>query len=111
MRNIIDRLKEPTPYFFQIIRNIGALIATTAAFFIGLQKAGFDLPEWIDKTLNFYTLTEGITIVFISQLTSICRNQYGQFDQEQKNEFLQNKTNFKNGKHPILVNDDRQTKT
>ena len=91
MKTFLQRLLEPTPAFFQIIRNLGASLVAIALFFIALQAKGFVLPEWVSSVLNFYTVAGGLTMSLIAQLTSIWRNEDGTINEVKKANYLKEK--------------------
>lgn len=91
MKQLFQRLFEPTPLFFQIIRNLGASVVAFATLIITLQTQGYVLPVWVTSSLNFYTLSGGAITTFISQLASTWRNSDGTINEEKKQSDLEKK--------------------
>ena len=62
-----------------------------ALFVILLCANDFVLPNWINDVFNFLSLANGFVIMTVAQLTSTCRNEFGQIDPDKKKEYLDNK--------------------
>jgi len=98
MKQVIQRLFEPTPPFFERIRNIAMIVAAMAIFFIWLQSnfefpewKQFRFPKWINEQMNYKTVILGFEIVFLSQLTSVYRDRFGNIDPALKEEYEKSK--------------------
>lgn len=91
MKTFFQRLTEPTPAFFQVIRNLGASLVAIAIFFMALQAKGYILPSWVSWGLNFYTIAGGLVMTLVSQLTSIWRNEDGTINEVKKANYLKEK--------------------
>lgn len=57
MNTLIDRLNQPTPKFFQKLRNAGMAMAAIGATIIGVPMA---LPAILVKIAGYLTLAGGV---------------------------------------------------
>lgn len=87
MKQLFQRLLEPTPDFFKNIRQIAATIALLATVIVALQAQGYELPVIVTSALNFYTLSGSLIATFISSLTSIWRKPDGTINQVVKDKW------------------------
>ena len=57
MKQIIDRMKKPTPTFFKKVRNIGLALAATGASVFAAPVA---LPVILVKMAGYFTVAGGV---------------------------------------------------
>lgn len=91
LKALFERLLEPTPAFFSTLRKLAATIVLISGLVIGIEKAGYDVPDFITKALNFYTATSALVAVFITSLASIWRNPDGTVNKVKKEEYVAEK--------------------
>lgn len=91
LKELFERLLEPTPAFFATLRKLAATIVLISGLVIGIEKAGYDVPDFITKALNFYTATSALIAVFITSLASIWRNEDGSINEAKKEKYIAEK--------------------
>ncbi|MBF0596391.1 hypothetical protein IM532_02750 [Faecalibacter sp. WQ 117] len=64
---IVDRIQSPTPKLFQLLRNIGLVLAAIGGV---LLASPVDLPSWLNDLGGYLTVAGGV-LSSVSQLTVV----------------------------------------
>lgn len=91
LKQILQRITEPTPDFFKKIRMIGVYIGAAIATIKVAKEMGLPVPDFLYSMVNGYTTLIALMTVFGSSLASGVRGLNGQVDPDKVEEVKQQK--------------------
>ena len=80
IRQILQRITEPTPEFFKKVRLLGKFMLAFVVLVLGVNKYICSLPECVIEFSNKYVTLAGLLTMFFSSMASAVRDQNGEID-------------------------------